>query len=272
MGYKRILTVQDISCVGKCSMSIALPVLSACGHEVCILPTAVLSTHTGFPTKPSVCHMDDFLHGITEHWAGEGICFDMILTGYLGSVHSVERVIDICNRMLKPSGELIVDPAMADHGRMYSGLSESYAEAIKKLCAKADIIIPNITEAAILTDVPYQEPDEKYVSELLELLPCAGAVLTGVGYNRNETGAEIVYQGVRRGYRHPRFDKNYHGTGDLFAACFAGARACGKDITESVKIAADFTAMSIEKTWNDPAGCYGVKFEPLLWRLHDMLK
>ena len=272
MEYKRILTVQDVSCVGKCSMSIALPILTACGHEVCILPTAVLSTHTGFPSRPCVQHMDAFLLGVFDHWTREGVQFDLILTGYLGSVQAVDSVLKICDQMLAPGGELIVDPAMADHGKLYSGLDAAYAEAIKRLCAEADIIIPNITEAAILSQMPYREPEETYVSELLEKLPCRNVVLTGVGYDPLETGAEILEQGVRTGYRHRRFEKNYHGTGDLFAACFAGARACGKDISKSTEIAAEFTALSIEKTWNDPKGSYGVKFEPLLWRLHDMLK
>ena len=122
MEYKRILTVQDVSCVGKCSMSIALPILTACGHEVCILPTAVLSTHTGCPSRPCVQHMDAFLLGVFDHWTREGVQFDLILTGYLGSVQAVDSVLKICDQMLAPGGELIVDPAMADHGKLYSGL------------------------------------------------------------------------------------------------------------------------------------------------------
>lgn len=271
MGYKRILTIQDISCVGKCSTTVAMPILSACGHEVCVLPTAVLSTHTGGFSHPVVHYMDSILDDIRKHWEKEGVRFDIIVTGYLGSISAVDAVLALADTLLARDGELIVDPAMADHGRLYSGLNDAYAEAMKKLCDRAHILMPNITEAAMLTGEPFQDPEAEYVTRLLEGLSCRSVVLTGVGYSPEETGVEILDKGVRSSYTHPRIPKNYHGTGDIFASCFTGARACGKDIISSAKIAADFTHMSIEHTWNDPEGSYGVKFEPFLWRLKDML-
>ena len=168
MAYKRILTIQDISCVGQCSMTVALPILSACGHETCILPTAVLSTHTGGFGKPVVSHLDTVLLDIWRHWKENDITFDAILVGYLGSVPAIETVMEIADALLAPGGMLIVDPAMADHGKYYSGFDESYAQAMKVLCRKADIIIPNITEAAMLSGKEYRTVlDENYVNELV---------------------------------------------------------------------------------------------------------
>lgn len=272
MGYKRILSVQDISCVGKCSMSVAMPILSAFGHEVCILPTAVLSTHTGMKTRPAVHHLDNALPGFREHWEREGVRFDIISTGYLGSIGAIDEVLTIADKLLVPGGKLIVDPAMADHGKLYSGLDDAYAKAMYRLCSKADILLPNITEAAMLAGLPYDELSESYVSGLLNGQPCDRVILTGVGYADDETGAEIRDGDSSFGYRHKRFPKNYHGTGDIFAACVTGAVASGKDLYTGAKIAADFTEAAIKTTWDDPDGCYGVKFEPCLWRIHEMLK
>ena len=271
MENKRILTIQDISCVGKCSMTVALPILSACGHEVSILPTAVLSTHTGISRKPAVCHMDTSLRAIRDHWQGLGIRFDMILTGYLGSVQALEEVIELSETVLAPGGELIVDPAMADLGKLYSGLDQEYVAAMMRLCKKADILLPNVTEAAMLSGLPYQDISEGYVKSLLSKMPCSRVVLTGIGYDPKETGAEIRDGASRFAYRHRRFEKNYHGTGDIFAACFAGSRASGKSLYESAKIAADFTELAIEHTWNDPSNSFGVRFEPCLHRLPKMI-
>ena len=272
MAYKRILSVQDISCVGKCSMTVALPILSAFGHEVCILPTAVLSAHTGMKTKPAVHHMDASLPAFREHWEREGVRFDIISTGYLGSIGAIDEVIAIADRLLSPEGKLIVDPAMADHGRMYSGLDEIYAKAMYRLCSRADILLPNITEAAMLAGMPYNELSEAYVSELLQKQPCDCVVLTGVGYAPDETGSEILEAGMRHAYRHRRYPANFHGTGDIFAACITGAVASGRDLYAATKIAADFTAMAIGHTMSEPGSCYGVKFEPCLRRLFEMMK
>ena len=272
MAYKRILTIQDISCVGQCSMTAALPILSACGHETCILPTALLSTHTGGFGRPSVVHFDDALEGIWRHWKENGITFDCIYTGYLGSIGAVRCAGQIMEELLAPGGVVIVDPAMADHGKLYSGFDGEYAQAMAELCRRADIILPNVTEGAMLAGLPYREdPEEGYVAQLLDALENRQVVLTGVGYEPGKTGIAVKAGEERFYYRHPRIGKNYHGTGDMFAACFVGALMGGKPLYEAVKIAADFVCRCIANTHSAPAHWYGVKFETALPELIRML-
>lgn len=265
MAYKRILTIQDISCVGQCSMTVALPILSACGHETCILPTALLSTHTGGFGKPAVAHMDDTLPEIIRHWKENNIFFDAILVGYLGSLSAIETAADILDTMLAPGGVSIVDPAMADHGKLYSGFDEEYARAMGALCRRADVIIPNITEAAMLSCGEYREKlTEDYVTRLLTALDHPCVILTGVGYREGETGIAIREGEKQCYYAHTRIGKSYHGTGDMFAAAFTGSLMQGLPKMEAVKTAADFVCRCIENTALNPAHWYGVKFETAL--------
>lgn len=265
MAYKRILTIQDISCVGQCSMTVALPILSACGHEVCILPTAVLSTHTGGFGKPAVVHLDDAVQSFLRHWQENGITFDAILVGYIGNVRGVQEVREIASSLLAPDGLLIVDPAFADHGKIYSGLSREYAEEMEQLCRMADIVLPNFTEATIFADADYCDaPDEPCVKLVLDKLNYPCVVLTGIGYREGETGVILRNGNQQAHYRHPRIGKSYHGTGDMFAACFTGALMQGKNMEDAVHIASDFVCRSIEKTMDNPAHWYGVKFEAAL--------
>jgi len=265
MAYKRILTIQDISCVGQCSMTVALPILSACGHETCILPTALLSTHTGGFGKPSVIHMEQHLDNFWKHWKENDITFDAILVGYLGSIQAIEMTKRILGEMLAPGGISIVDPAMGDHGKLYSGFDETYARRMEELCRKADIILPNITEAAMFSGISYRKDlDEEYICKMLEALGHPCVILTGVGYRQGETGAAIYCNGTLEHYTHPRQGKNFHGTGDMFAACFTGALMQKKSLEESVKIAADFVCRAIENTCAAPSHWYGVKFETAL--------
>ncbi len=265
MAYKRILTIQDISCVGQCSMTVPLPILSACGHETCILPTAMLSTHTGGFGKPAVVHMGDVLSDIWHHWQDNQITFDAILVGYLGRIDAIETTMEIAEALLAPNGILIVDPAMADHGKLYSGFDEAYAQAMKKLCAKADIIIPNVTEAAMISGQEYREDlDKSYVNQLVRELNHKCVVLTGVGYEPDQTGVAVWTGETLHHYVHSRIGRSYHGTGDIFASCFAGALMQEKPLMEAVKIAADFTRQCIVNTYENPAHWYGVKFETAL--------
>lgn len=272
MAYKRILTIQDISCVGQCSMTVALPILSACGHETCILPTAVLSTHTGGFGKPAVAHLDSVLDEIWHHWKENDLTFDAILVGYLGSVDAVETTMEIAEELLAADGLLIVDPAMADHGKLYSGFDAPYAKAMGTLCAKADIIIPNITEASMLSETEYREIlDENYVNQIIRGLNHKCVILTGVGYEAERTGIAVWTGETLQYYSHSRVGRSYHGTGDIFAACFTGALMQEKTLMESVKIAADFTRQCIENTYQAPAHWYGVKFETVLPNLIQQL-
>lgn len=273
MPYQRILTIQDISCVGQCSMTIALPVMSACGHEVCMLPSALLSTHTGGFDKPCVLNLTSNMEGIWRHWKREGIVFDAIYTGYLGSVEAVRAAEQIMDEMLAPNGRIIVDPAMADHGKLYAGLSQDYAEAMSQLCLRADVMLPNITEAAMITKMPYfEEFDESYVCELLHRLGGKVVVLTGVGFNPGKTGAAMRYNGQISYYFHERVAKSFHGTGDIFASAFTGALLQEKSLEKAVQIAADYTCTCIQRTVENPAHWYGVKFEAALLDLIEMLK
>ncbi len=272
MAYKRILTIQDISCLGQCSMTVALPILSACGHETCILPTALLSTHTGGFGKPTVVHFDGALEEIWRHWQRNQITFDAILVGYLGSVGAIQTTQHILKEMLAPGGVVIVDPAMADHGKLYAGFDEAYAQAMAGLCDQADILLPNVTEAALLSGKPYRDIlTEAYVQDLLEGMQHPCVILTGVGYQLGQTGIAIRAGERWEYYAHERIGKSYHGTGDMFAACFTGALMQGKELYEAVKIAANFVRRSIECTEQSPAHWYGVKFEAALPELVQLL-
>ena len=265
MGYKRALVIQDISCVGQCSMTVALPILSACGHETCILPTALLSTHTGGFGKPAVIHFDGSLDAMWRHWQENEITFDAILVGYLGSLEAIRTAGQIVDRLLAPGGISVIDPAMADHGRLYSGLTREYAREMEDLCRRADIILPNVTEAAMFAGREYREElSEAYIADLLDALRHPCVILTGTGYGENQTGVTVREGSTTMLYSHPKIGSSYHGTGDMFAACFTGALLSGKIKPEAVKIAADFVCRAIEKTVEHPAHWYGVKFEKAL--------
>lgn len=268
MNYKRILTIQDISCVGQCSMTVALPILSACGQETCILPSAVLSTHTGGFSFPAIRDLTEDLPGIQQHWQKENIAFDAICTGYLGSTKQIGYVADILATMTRAGGKTIVDPAMADNGKLYAGFDDAYVDAMRELCIRADVILPNLTEACMLTGMEYRERyDEDYIKEVLSklhALGCKCVVLTGVGYLPGETGVLISDRAGTTYYCHPRIARGYHGTGDAFAAAFVGSWMGGKTMAEAARIAADFVCECIRNTAADEGHWYGVKFETSL--------
>jgi pyridoxine kinase len=254
-------------------MTVAFPILSACGHETCILPTALLSTHTGGFTNPVVQNLTGNMAAIRDHWYREGINFDLIYTGYLGSVEAIWEVKAIIDLLLSPGGRVIVDPAMADHGKLYRGLDETYAEEMKELCSRADLILPNITEAAMMTGQPFREElDEEYVRQLLSGMEGKQVLMTGVGFSENETGFALKTDAGIVFSHHARLNRSYHGTGDLFASAFVGALASGKKEFEAARIASEFTLKSIRNTYENPAHSYGVKFETALPDLIDMLR
>lgn len=265
MAYKRILVMQDISCVGQCSMAVALPILAACGHETCILPTAILSTHTGGFGKPHAVNLESQLEGMWKHWQKVGITFDAVLIGYLGSEGAVDAAQHILKHMMTPDGIAIIDPAMADHGKRYSGLTETYAQKMEDLCRNGDIILPNVTEAAMFAGMGYRdELDAAYVGQILDSIHHPCVILTGIGYQAGETGVLISEKGNRTHISHKRFSQNFSGTGDLFAACFTGMLMRGKEKTEAARIASEFVLQSIQNTIEHPAHWYGVKFETAL--------
>ncbi len=272
MESRRILTIQDISCVGKCSMTVALPVLSACCHRVSILPTAVLSTHTGGFGTPAVRNLADWMPMAGRHWASQGIAFDGILVGYLGSVEAAENAWEIVQQTLAPGGKLIVDPAMADHGRLYAGLDDAYPGAIRALAENADVLLPNLTEGAMLAGLPWGEDWDAQV--ILDRIPGKTVVLTGVSPQPGQSGAAVrTGEGISC-FSHGRVDARFHGTGDLFAACFTGAWMGGAAIAQAAQLAEEFTYRCIVDTSAHPELGRELRFEPsLAWlmeRLHQV--
>lgn len=276
MSYKKILTIQDISCVGQCSLTVALPIISACGMETCILPSAVLSTHTAGFTGFTFRDLTDDMPAIQAHWKKEGIAFDMIYTGYLGSIKQVGYVKNILETSGTKNAVKVVDPAFADNGKLYSIFDMDYVQAMKTLLPVCDILVPNISEACFLAGIEFKEEyDEQYIKNLLKSLESLGAktiVLTGVGYQKGKTGVVVYTNGNIQYYEHDKISKGCHGTGDVYASAFVGALANGKTIFDSAIIAADYVVECINVTEGDPNHTYGVKFELALPYLIDRIK
>ena len=276
MQYKRVLTIQDISCVGQCSMTVALPILSACGVETCVLPSAVLSTHTAGFTGFTVRDLTEDMPGIMNHWRNEGIRFDAIYTGYLGSTLQIGYVADIFEKTAAEGCVTIVDPAMADNGKLYPAFDGAYVEAMKGLCAKADFVVPNITEACFLTGVEYKTAyDRAYIDLLLEKLTgigCKNVILTGVSYAPGKTGIVVLENGVYAYYEHEFLTNSCHGTGDIYASAFVGALVRGKSAYEAAAIAGNYTLSCIRYTATLDNHWYGAAFEPCLGGLIEALK
>lgn len=274
--YKKVLTIQDISCVGQCSLTVALPILSASGMETVILPSAILSTHTAGFTGFTFRDLTDDIDGIADHWAKENIFFDTLYTGYLGSIAQIDKVIRIADTRLNEGAPLIVDPAMADNGVLYSIFDDEFVKNMKRLTDKADIILPNITEACFLTGTEYKETyDEAYILTLVKKLAADDeqtVVLTGVSYGKETTGVVVYKNGKLDYYEHEKIEKGCHGTGDVYASAFVGAYMNGKTAFESAKIAADYTVSCIKYTQGDETHWYGVKFEPVLGEYINLLK
>lgn len=267
---KRIVTIQDISCVGKCSLTVALPVISAMGVETAILPTAVLSTHTMF-SGFTVKDLTDQIVPIAEHWKKENFTFDAIYTGYLGSFEQIEIVSKFFDEFKTGSNLIIVDPVMADNGKLYPAFDEAYAKENAKLCAKADLIVPNLTEAAFLTGMPYQtEYDRDYILRMLDALAKLGpkyVALTGVSFEKGKIG--IMGLNTESGeyfeYYTAHVPVSYHGTGDIFSSVVVGALTRGMSLQEAFQIACDYTKETIEYTFKSKgANTYGVDFEVTL--------
>lgn len=268
MKNKRVLSIQDISCLGQCSTTVALPILSVCGLETCILPTMILSTHTGGLGTPHRRDLGADLLPIADHWRRQGLDFDGICVGYLGEPGQVRHILKIVETLRSPKGKLIVDPAMADHGRRYSGIEEGYEEQMKELCRRADVLLPNLTEGYLLAGKPYvQQPDRQAVNDLLaqlEDLYGNTIILTGIGFEPGQTGFALRKDGATAFYQRPLVGKSYHGTGDMFTAVFAGGYLQGRNCYDAAVRAAEFVARVAEKTAQSPAHSYGTRFESVL--------
>ena len=274
MKQKRVLAVHDLSCVGRCSLTVALPILSAAGLEASALPTAVLSTHTGGFTGMTFRDLTQDLPAIFAHWKTLDLAFDAIYTGYLGSAEQVALVEQLFDAFRGEQTKIIVDPVMGDHGKQYPGMSEKMPQLMKTLCQKADVIVPNQTEAALMLGRPYLEtPDKAEVDDLMQALremTQASVVLTGISPEEGKLGAAVYDRetGQTACPAAPHMPGSYHGTGDVYASALTGAYLAGKTLVQAAQIAADFTQQSIVETL--PLGLetrYGVCFERALPQL-----
>ena len=267
---KRILTVQDISCVGRCSLTVALPIISAAGVEAGVLPTAVLSTHTMFP-KFTFCDLTDEIEGISKTFSELDIDFDAIYTGYLGSFRQLGLVSELIDRHRSDKCMVVIDPAMADNGMLYKGFTPEFAKAMAELCGKADLIIPNLTEACFMLGIPYpKEYDEAYIRDVLKKLTGLGAksaALTGISFDPAKLGF-YCYDSTTDSYcsyYNEKMPVAYHGTGDIFASSTIGAIMRGHSVESALAVAVDYTLECIKLTMADPdRRSYGVNFEQAL--------
>lgn len=266
---KRVAAIHDISGIGKCSLTAAIPVISAAGIEAAAMPTAVLSTHTGNIKGYTYRDLTSDLTPIAMHWKSLGITFDGIYSGFLGSVEQVDIVCDFIDMFRTEDTVVIVDPAMADGGKMYTTFDKLFAKEMLLLCRKADIIVPNITEAVFLLDEDYREPpySKEYIENLLKSLSLLGpemVILTGVAFDDNEIGCAVYCRDADEVFYSfsKKYPGIYYGTGDLFASALTGAYLNGKSIFESAEIALEFTNSAIERTFEAGTDTrFGVNFE-----------
>ena len=276
---KRVVTIQDISCVGRCSLTVALPIISACGVETAVIPTAVLSTHTAFQNF-TFHDLTREIEQIAYHWQQEQITFDAIYTGYLGSFEQLELVSRFIERFRTPGNLVLVDPAMGDNGRLYPGFTPAFAAEMAKLCGKADVIVPNLTEATCMLGRPFvgEDYDEAYIRELLVELSRLGpakVVLTGVSFSPEKLGV-MAYDRERDSYFQycgKKLPDSFHGTGDVFASAVTGAMMRGCTLEDALELAVDYTVESIRDTIEDPEHrWYGVNFEQAIPLLVERLR
>jgi pyridoxine kinase len=265
---KRIVTAQDITCLGSCALTVALPVVSAMGVEASVLPTALLSVHTDFPSF-TFQDLTDALPPVIDHWKREGFTFDAIYTGYLGSLEQVRLISRFIDDFRRPDTLVFLDPVLGDAGKLYEGFDGSIPQAMAQLCAKADVIAPNLTEACLLLGRTYPQEgyDEVYVRELLRELSNLGAprvILTGAEFRPDQVG--VMSYDARTGefcqYFRRKYPRRFHGTGDVFASVCVGALTRGLPLNQALTLAVDFTLESIQKTMSDPQGrWYSVNFQ-----------
>ncbi len=265
---KRIISIQDVSCLGKCSLTVALPIISAMGVETTIIPTAVLSTHTmfqGFTFRDLTDDMDP----IKDHWKKEGFKFDAIYTGYLGSERQINIVADYFDTFKSEGTVIVMDPAMADNGKLYPGFDNNFAKNMASLCSKADIILPNISEACLMLGEAYpgEDADEETVKGLLLKLSELGArysVITGTEFADGTFGFTGYDKETKEFFKYgtKKVPWKSHGTGDVFASAATGALMNGFNVYDSLKVAADYTCACINNTYEDPDKVdYAVNFE-----------
>lgn len=264
----RVLAINDISCVGKCSLTVALPIISACGVTCDILPTAILSTHTGGFQGYTFRDLSDDIPAILAHWKSLGLKYDIIISGYLGSISQIDMVKSVKKDFLKEGGLFIVDPVMGDNGVLYSHFDQKFVEEMKSLCKIADIIVPNLTEACFLTNTDYASLTEDGYDALLQKLKilCPQPSVTGCDILRGGKKYSAVFytdlNGSVKQYATEKVEGTFHGSGDVYASALVGALARHVPMDEAVRISADFTKNSIAQTKADKTEArYGLNSE-----------
>ena len=272
MSTPRIAAIHDLSCFGRCSLTIALPVLSAMGCQCCPLPTALLSAHTGFPGN-TFLDLTAEMGRIADHWTAMDLQFDAIYSGFLGSADQVDTVARFFDTFKKSDTAVIVDPVMGDHGTAYRTCTPELCRGMRMLAENADVITPNLTEAALLLDHPYEEIQRTDAYEVVRRLSLGGrrsVVLTGYSSESGQTGALYFDRdsGESKAVQTPREPQDFSGTGDLFASVLAGGVARGVPLFQAAQAAADFVRDCIARTLAEGLTEQdGVDFEPLLGQL-----
>lgn len=265
---KRIASIQDFSCIGSCSQTIALPVLSAMGVECAALPTALLSAHTAFDGFVSL-DLTPQLPAIMAHWRAMHLRFDAVYTGYLASAEQVGLVGALLDDMDERPALTLIDPVMGDNGALYAGFSDAFPQAMRALCGRADVLTPNVTEACLLTGTAYSPVQDaaqtrRLLERLLEL-GCRAAVLTGLRVDGDMAVAALQRDGTGTLVRTSYIPEVFHGTGDLFASTCAGALVQGASLERAVRLAADYVALTLRRTVQAPdRRWYGVNFQETL--------
>ena len=276
---KRILSIQDISCVGKCSLTVALPVISAMGVEASVIPTAVLSCHTAFPDF-TFYDLTNEIEPIASNLKKQNINFDAVYTGYLGSIKQINIITKLFENFKTDENIIIADPAMADDGELYKGFDQNFANKMAQLCGKADVILPNITEACYMLNIPYvgDNYDKTFIQKVLVDLSnqgCEYCVLTGVRFEKDKLGVMSYNRKTNKFFEYysEKLPNSFHGTGDIFASAFTGALMLNITKEEALKIAVDFTVDCIRATLNNKDyHWYGVDFENAIPKLIDRIK
>jgi len=266
---KRVAAIHDLSGFGKCSLTVALPILSAAGIEASAMPTAVLSTHTGGISGFTYLDTTGEMRPFARHWQSLGLTFDAIYSGFLGSFEQLDIVGEVFDMFRRKDNLIMVDPVMADNGELYKIFTPDFAKGMKRLCAKADLIVPNITEAVFLLDEPYKEGpyDKPYIERLLASLAKLGPrriVLTGVHFTDKELGAAAYDRetGQTDYALADRIPGYYHGTGDVYASALLAALLNDFPLSDAAAIAVRFTANSIRRTYKAQTDVrFGVNFE-----------
>ena len=268
----RVLAINDISCVGKCSLTVALPIISASGVTCDILPTAILSTHTGGFAGYTFRDLSEDIPAVLAHWKSLGLKYDIIISGYLGSINQIEMVKSTKKDFLKEGGLMIVDPVMGDNGILYSHFDKKFVEEMKGLCRTADVIVPNLTEACFLTDTDYAGVTEKDYPAVIEKLKqlCPRPSVTGCDVkNGGKTESRVFYtdeHGQTKSYATEKIEGAFHGAGDVYASALVGCLARGVDTDTAVKISAEFTTNSIRQTALDKTEArYGLNSESQMY-------